>query len=63
MVKHDNPVGRLHKILTEARNASNKAIIKVWAQVLGAQLDNKTDIIRRVTETTEFQKLLHELFA
>lgn len=55
MVKYDNPAGRLHKILTEARNVPNKAVIEVWAQVLGAQPGNKTDIIRRVS-------LMQELF-
>lgn len=55
MVKLDNPAGRLHEILTDARNCANMGILAVWERVLKAQPGNKTDIIRRIL-------LMQELF-
>lgn len=53
MVKRDNPAGRLHEILTQARNQGNMATILMWAKVLGADPENKTEIIRRISHLQE----------
>ena len=55
MVKRDNPAGRLYEILSEAQRTPNMAVLAVWAKVLKAQPDDKTDIIRRIS-------LMQELF-
>lgn len=58
MVKRDNPAGRLHEILTEARTCGNTVTYEVWAQVLKTEPGNKADIIRRVSL---LQELLGEV--
>lgn len=53
MVKRDNPAGRLHEILSQARNLPNQPTIEVWTKVLGAQPGNKTEIIGAISNLLE----------
>src|SRR5689334_15596041 len=53
MVKRDNPAGRLHEILTQARNQPNQPTIEVWTKVLGAQSGNKTEIMGAISNLLE----------
>ena len=60
MVKKDNPAGRLHAILTQARNQGNVPTIEVWTKVFGAHTGNKTEIMRNMSKLME---LLDEIKA
>jgi len=54
MAAKNNPAGRLHVILSEAINCGNVPTFLMWAKVLNAQENDKTETLRRI-----FQ--LHEL--